>query len=130
MKLNTTEINAAIAIALKSAGVSDVARATYADKVIELKGLFGGADREIVKAYVCPIAAKQYKAEYVDGTWTDSDCAAKRYSNRLILKIVGKGESAKVAINKALVKQVTAMLKGMEPKVLNATIAAVKAALK
>ena len=130
MKLNTTEINAAIAIALKNAGVLDTARTTYAEKVLVLQGLFGDADRETVKAYVCPIAAKQYKAEYVDGTWTDSDCAAKRHSNRLILKIVGKGESAKVVVNKTLVKQMTAMLKGMEPKVLNATIAAVKAALK
>ena len=38
--------------------------------------------------------------------------------------------SSKIAVNKTLVKQMTAMLKDLDAKTLNATIAAVKAALK
>lgn len=87
-KFNTSLINATIDEAFASAD-------TYAAKVAKLQDLLSGADRETVKDYVAPRAAKRYNAEYVDGKWTDSDCAAKRYANRLIAAILGKSSARK-----------------------------------
>ena len=87
-KFNTPLINTTIDAAFASAD-------TYTAKVEELQRLLKGADRETVKDYVAPRAAKRYNAEYVDGKWTDSDCAAKRYTNRLVLAILGKSSARK-----------------------------------
>lgn len=83
---NTTAINAAINGAFKAA-------ATYAECVAELQALLRGADRETVKAFVCPVAATKYKAVFADGQWADPKCAAKRYANRLISAIVGTSDN-------------------------------------
>ena len=127
MKLNTTEINAAIRSAAGALGKLDSEKARYKALVITLQELFGDADRETVKAHVCECLAK--KGEYVDGTWAKTAGTSKRRANRIIKSIVGT-ESAKVKVNKVLVKQIAALLSEMDTKVLNATIAAVKAELK
>lgn len=87
-KFNTSLINTTIDAAFASAD-------TYSAKVAELQRLLKGADRETVKDYVAPRAATRYGAEYVDGKWTDSDCAAKRYTNRLVSAILGKSSARK-----------------------------------
>jgi hypothetical protein len=89
-KFNTSLINTAIDSAFASAD-------TYSARVEELQRLLKGADRETVKDYVAPRAAKRYGAEYVDGKWTDSDCAAKRYTNRLVSAILGQSSPRKEA---------------------------------
>lgn len=127
-KLNTTAIAAAIRAASGSLGKLEGEKARYQALVEELQGLFGDADRETVKAYVCEYVAK--RGEYTEGKWAATAGTSKKRANRIIASIMGKTESAKVAVNKALVKQMAALLKDMEPKMLNATIAAVKAALK
>jgi len=127
MKLNTTEINAAIRSAAGALGKLDSEKARYKVLVLKLQELFGDSDRETVKAHVCECLAK--KGEYTDGTWAKEAGTSKRRANRIIKSIVGT-ESAKVKVNKVLVKQIAALLVEMETKVLNATIAAVKAALK
>ena len=85
---NTNAINTAITGAFKAA-------TTYATYVAELQTLLRGADRETIKEFVCPVAAKQYGAVYADGKWADPKCAAKRYANRLIAAIVGKSDNRK-----------------------------------
>jgi len=127
MKLNTTEINVAIRSAAGALGKLDSEKARYKVLVRKLQELFGDSDRETVKAHVCECLAK--KGEYTDGTWAKEAGTSKRRANRIIKSIVGT-ESAKVKVNKVLVKQIAALLAEMETKVLNATIAAVKAALK
>jgi len=127
MKLNTTEINVAIRSAAGALGKLDSEKARYKVLVLKLQELFGDSDRETVKAHVCECLAK--KGEYTDGTWAKEAGTSKRRANRIIKSIVGT-ESAKVKVNKVLVKQIAALLVEMETKVLNATIAAVKAALK
>jgi len=127
MKLNTTEINVAIRSAAGALGKLDSEKARYKVLVLKLQELFGDSDRETVKAHVCECLAK--KGEYTDGTWAKEAGTSKRRANRIIKSIVGT-ESAKVKVNKVLVKQIAALLAEMETKVLNATIAAVKAALK
>jgi hypothetical protein len=127
MKLNTTEINVAIRSAAGALGKLDSEKARYKVLVRKLQELFGDSDRETVKAHVCECLAK--KGEYTDGTWAKEAGTSKRRANRIIKSIVGT-ESAKVKVNKVLVKQIAALLVEMETKVLNATIAAVKAALK
>lgn len=67
---------------------------TYAAHVATLQAEFKGADRDTIKDIVCPLAAKKYGAEYVDGKWVDSKCAAKRYANRLIAAIIGTASNA------------------------------------
>jgi hypothetical protein len=67
---------------------------TYAAYVATLQAEFKGSDRDTIKEIVCPLAAKKYGAEYVDGKWVDSKCAAKRYANRLIAAIMGKASNA------------------------------------
>ena len=127
MKLNTTAIATAIRSAAGALGKLDSEKARYKALVITLQELFGESDRETVKAHVCACLAK--KGEYTDGEWAKEAGTSKRRANRIIKSIVGT-ESAKVKVNKVLVKQIAALLAEMETKVLNATIAAVKAALK
>ena len=125
-KFNTTAITKAVLAAL-AAGDAFETQLTLLTKLLK------GADRPTVHGIVAPIVATKYGEVFADGKWADSDCAAKRKANRIIKAIVGAqpaSQASKVAVNKALVRQMTAMLKGMEVKVLNATIAAVKAALK
>ena len=132
-KFNTTAITKAINAALLHGDAFEA-------EMLKLHKLLKGADRETAKAIICPRVSAYYivktpeaESGFVDGKWVDSDCAAKRNSNRILLSIMGKQPTKpanKVVVNKALVKQMTAMLKGMDVKVLNATIAAVKAALK
>ena len=94
---NTAAINTAITAAFTSADA-------YGKHVAQLQTLLAGADRETIAAYVMPVAAKRYGAELVTKStgrvWADKDCAAKRYSNRLIAAIVGhvakKSEPAKM----------------------------------
>ena len=125
MKLNTTAITNAIIAALTHGDAFEA-------EMLKLHKLLKGADRDTIKGVVAPIVAVHYGETFADGQWADSKCAAKRKANRIIAAIAGTAPktSSKVVVNKALVKQMTAMLKGMEAKVLNATIAAVKAALK
>ena len=125
-KFNTTAITKAVIAALTHGDAFEA-------ELVKLQGLLKGADREAVKAIVAPIVAKHYGEVFTDGQWADSDGAAKRKANRIIGSIVGTQpakQANKVVVNKALVKQMATMLKGMDAKVLNATIAAVKAALK
>ena len=125
-KFNTKAITAAVLAALAAGDA-------FETQLTTLQKLLKGADRPTVHGIVCPIVAAKYNEAFVDSKWADSDCAAKRKANRIIKAIVGAQpakQASKVAVNKALVRQMTAMLKGMEVKVLNATIAAVKAALK
>jgi hypothetical protein len=106
---------------------------TFEAQLIELQRLLKGADRDTIKGIVAPIVATKYGETFADGQWADSKCAAKRKANRIIGAIAGTApaqSSSKVAVNKALVKQVAALLKGVDAKALGATIAAVRAALK
>ena len=125
MKLNTTAITNAIIAALTHGDAFEA-------EMLKLQGLLKGAEREAVKDIVAPIVAAHYGETFAEDKWADSKCAAKRKANRIIASIVGTApkQSNKVVVNKALVKQMAALLKGMDAKVLNATIAAVKAALK
>ena len=127
MTLNTTAIATAIRAANGALGKLDSEKARYKALVLELQGLFGDSDRETVKAHVCECVAK--RGEYTDGTWAKEAGTSKKRANRIIASVMGTAESEKVAVNKALVKQIAALLKGMETKVLNATITAVRAAL-
>jgi hypothetical protein len=105
---------------------------TFEEQLTTLQKLLKGADRDTIKGIVAPIVATKYGETFADGQWADSKCAAKRKANRIIGAIAGTAPktSSKVAVNKALVKQVAALLKGVDTKALNATIAAVRAALK
>ena len=125
MKLNTTAITKAVISALEHGDAFEA-------ELVKLQGLAKGTDRETIKAIVCPTVAKHYGETFKDGEWANSKCAAKRKANRIIASIVGTApkQSKKVAVNKALVKQVAALLKDVESKSLNATIAAIRAALK
>jgi hypothetical protein len=128
MKLNTTAIAIAIRAATGALGKLDSEKARYKALILELQGLFGNSDRETVKAYVCEYVAK--RGEYTEGTWAKEAGTSKKRANRIIASVMGTTASAKVKVDKALVKQIAALLVEMETKVLNATIAAVKSALK
>jgi len=125
MKLNTTAITNAIIAALTHGDAFEA-------EMLKLQGLLKSAEREAVKDIVAPIVAAHYGETFADGQWADSKCAAKRKANRIIASIVGTAPktSSKIAVNKALVKQIAALLKGVDAKALGATIAAVRAALK
>jgi len=127
MKLNTTAITTAIRSAANSLGKLEGEKVRYQALVLELQGLFGDSDRETVKAHVCECVAK--RGEYTDGTWAKEAGTSKKRANRIIASVMGKVESEKVAVNKALVKQIAALLKGMKTKAVNATLTAVRAAL-
>lgn len=123
------DINAITAAVLAALAAGDA----FETQLTTLQKLLKGADRATAKGIIAPIVATKYGETFADGEWADSGCAAKRKANRIIKAIVGAQptkQANKVAVNKALVKQMATMLKGMEVKVLNATIAAVKAALK
>ena len=125
-KFNTTAITKAVLAALAAGDAFEGA-------LEKLQGLLKGADRPTVHGIVCPIVAAHYGEVFAEGQWADSDGAAKRKANRIIKVTVGAQpakQANKVVVNKALVKQMATMLKGMDAKVLNATIAAVLAALK
>jgi len=126
-KLNTTAIAAAIRAASGSLGKLEGEKARYQALVLELQELFGDSDRETVKAYVCEYVAK--KGEYTDGKWAKEAGTSKKRANRIIASIIGKAESAKVKVNKALVKQIAALLAELDTKQVNATLTAVRAAL-
>ena len=126
-KLNTTAIAAAIRAASGSLGKLEGEKARYQALVLELQELFGDSDRETVKAYVCEYVAK--KGEYTDGKWAATAGTSKKRANRIIASIIGKAESAKVKVNKALVKQIAALLAELDTKQVNATLTAVRAAL-
>jgi hypothetical protein len=85
---NTSAINAAITLCFTSADIAIDARKAYQSLVVELQDLLKGADRETIKGYVCPVAAKHYGETYADGKWGDSKCAAKRYANRVIADVL------------------------------------------
>ena len=127
MKLNTTAIATAIRAATNSLGKLEGEKARYQALVLELQGLFGDSDRETVKAHVCEHVAK--RGEYTDGTWAKEAGTSKKRANRIIASVMGKTESAKVKVNKALVKQIAALLAEMDTKAVNATLTAVRAAL-
>lgn len=127
MKLNTTAIATAIRAASGSLGKLEGEKARYQALVLELQGLFGDADRETVKAHVCECVAK--RGEYAEGKWAATAGTSKKRANRIIASIMGKTESAKVKVNKALVKQIAALLAELDTKAVNATLTAVRAAL-
>jgi len=126
-KLNETAIATAIRAASVSLGRQEGEKARFQALVLELQGLFGDSDRETIKAYVCAYVAK--RGEFTDGQWASTAGTSKKRANRIIAAIMGKADSKKVAVDKALVKQVAALLKGLDAKTLNATIAAVKASV-
>jgi hypothetical protein len=127
MKLNTTAIATAIRAATGALGKLDSEKARYKALVTELQGLFGDSDRETVKAHVCECVAK--RGEYTEGTWAKEAGTSKKRANRIIASVMGKAESAKVKVNKALVKQIAALLAELDTKAVNATLTAVRAAL-
>jgi hypothetical protein len=124
MKLNTTAITNAIVAALTHGDAFEA-------EMLKLQGLLKSAEREAVKDIVAPIVAAHYGETFADGKWADSKCAAKRKANRIIANIVGTApkQANKVKVNKALVKQIAALLAEMDTKAVNATLTAVRAAL-
>lgn len=126
MKLNTTAIATAIRAASGSLGKLEGEKARYKALVEDLQELFGDSDRETVKAHVCEAIAK--KGEYTDGKWAATAGTSKKRANRIIKSVIG-AESAKVKVNKALVKQIAALLAELDTKQVNATLTAVRAAL-
>ena len=124
MKLNTTAITNAIIAALTHGDAFEA-------EMLKLQGLLKGAEREAVKDIVAPIVAVHYGETFADGKWANSKCAAKRKANRIIASIVGTApkQANKVKVNKALVKQIAALLAKMDTKAVNATLTAVRAAL-
>ena len=124
-KFDTNAITSAIIDALNAGDA-------FETQLTALQKLLKGADRDTIKGIVAPVVAAHYGETFADGQWADSKCAAKRKANRIIKVIAGTAPktSSKVAVNKALVKQVAALLKDLDAKTLNATIAAARAALK
>ena len=125
MTFDITAITAAVVATLKAGD-------TFEAQMLKLHALLKGADRDTIKGIIAPIVAKHYGETFEDGKWADSGCAAKRKANRIIGNIAGTAptQSNKVAVDKALVKQLAALLKGVDSKALSATIAAARAALK
>ena len=135
MKFNTSAINAAIALCFTSADIAIDVRKAYQETVTELQTLLAGADRDTIKGYVCPIAAKHYGETYADGKWSDSKCAAKRYANRVIADVL-TGASSPASSDKTLievpagvVEAIQAALAGLTKQQMNAAIAAAKAGI-
>jgi hypothetical protein len=87
-----------INVITKAVNTAFNAAITYGEQVAILQREFKGADRDAIKAIVCPLAATKYDAKYIDGQWVDPKCAAKRYANRLIAAIMGKSSGATEAI--------------------------------
>ena len=125
MNFNTNAITKAVLAALAAGD-------TFEAQLTELQRLLKGADRPTVHGIVAPIVAAKYHEVFADGKWADSDCAAKRKANRIIKAIVGvqpAKQANKVKVNKALVKQIAALLCALDTKEVNATLTAVRAAL-
>jgi len=126
MKLNTTAITKAVISALKHGDAFEA-------ELVKLQGLAKGADRETIKAIVCPIVAKRYGAAFADGQWADSKCAAKRKANRIIASIVSTAPktSSKVAVDKNLVASLrdTIVGAGLTKKQFDAVLSALRASV-
>jgi len=124
MKFNTKAITAAVLAALAAGDA-------FETQLTSLQKLLKGADRATAKGIIAPIVAAHYGETFADGEWADSGCAAKRKANRIIKAIVGTApkQANKVKVNKALVKQIAALLAEMDTKAVNATLTAVRAAL-
>ena len=134
MNFNTSAINTAIAHVFALADKAIDLRTAYQTTVTELRGLLSGADRETIKGFVCPVAAKHYGEVYADGKWADSGCAAKRYANRVIkdvLEATAPTSSGKTLIEvpEGVVEAIQAALAGLSKQQINAAIAAAKAGL-
>ncbi len=132
---NTSAINAAIALCFTAADVAIDVRKAYQATVAELQVLLAGADRDTIKGYVCPVAAKHYGETYADGKWGDSKCAAKRYANRVIADVlVGASSPASsdktvIEVPEGVVEAIQAALAGLTKQQINAAIAAAKAGI-
>jgi hypothetical protein len=126
MKLNTTAITKAVMSALEHGDAFEA-------ELVKLQGLAKGADRETVKAIVCPIVAKHYGETFADGQWANSKCAAKRNANRIIASIVGTAPktSSKVAVDKKLVASLrdTIIGAGLNKKQFNALLSELRASI-
>jgi len=124
MNFNTKAITAAVLAALAAGDA-------FETQLTTLQKLLKGADRDTIKGIVAPIVATKYGETFADGKWADSRCAAKRKANRIIGAIAGTApkQASKVKVNKALVKQIAALLAEMDTKAVNATLTAVRAAL-
>jgi len=118
MTLNINAIKTAVTGAFKSAD-------GYNAYVTTLRTLCAGADRDAIKNIVCPIAAKRYGAEYIDGKWSDKDCAAKRYANRLIAAIMGTKAKSSGKTEADPVAQAIEVLSKLTPAQLRKVLAAV-----
>ena len=109
--LNINAITKAVKAAFKAGD-------TYAEQIAILQRECKGADRDAIKAIVCPLAAAKYgnAKDYADGQWVDSTCAAKRHANRVIAAVMGTSsgstESVAVAVSKKLVSSITAEIIG------------------
>ena len=133
MKLNTTAIQTAVYAFLSHGdgfeqACTDVAR------------LFKGADRETVKATVCPMVSAYYTAKgskdctFVEGQWEHPMCAAKTKANRLLRTIVGTHSTADskrtiVKLPKGTVAAIQAALAGLTKAQVNEALAQAKAGL-
>jgi hypothetical protein len=89
MKLNINAITKAVKAAFKAGD-------TYNEQIAILQRECKGADRDAIKAIVCPLAAAKYgnAKDYADGKWVDSKCAAKRHANRVIAAVMGTSSGA------------------------------------
>lgn len=131
---NTSAINAAISSCFNLADVAIDTRKQYQTIVAKLQTLLAGADRDTVKGYVCPIAAKHYGETYADGKWVDSKCAAKRYANRVIADVVmasspASSDKTLIEVPEGVVEAIQAALAGLTKVQINAAIAAAKAGI-
>jgi len=126
-KFNTNAITKAVIAALKHGDAFEA-------ELVKLQGLAKGADRETIKAIVCPIVAKHYGEAFADGQWADSDGAAKRKANRIIGSIVGTQptkQANKVAVDKKLVKTISASIigAGLTKKQFDALLSELRASI-
>ena len=135
---NTSAINTAINATFVLADKSIANAKRYTALVAELQLLLAGADRDTIKGYVCPVAAKHYGETYAEGKWGDSKCAAKRYANRVIADVlVGASSPASsdktvnpaIELPEGVVEAIQAALAGLTKQQINAAIAAAKAGI-
>lgn len=134
MSFNTSAINTALASVFALADKAIDLRTKYQDTITTLRGLLAGADRETIKAYVCPVAAKHYGETYAEGKWADSACAAKRYANRVIKDVLeatpaASSDKTLIEVPEGVVEAIQAALAGLSKQQMNAAIAAAKAGL-
>lgn len=126
MAFNTTAINTAVSAFLLHGDAFEQA-------CIDLQRLFKGADRETVKATVCPMVSAYYIAKgvttagYVDGKWIDAHGSAKKKANRLLATIVGTSSPATskkttVKLPKGTVAAIQAALAGLTKAQIKAAV--------